>query len=453
MATIKQPSDWTTETMDYILQEGDKLYSNIDVHNQLLLPSDLPTCVHMNNRVCQIVRGKEAFGSFVENVSETKKILFALCIFIQKTMTSALLCVGDKTGASAIAIFSMSTSLFIFDAHSRDNCGMPCPNGTSVIMQFSDVDETVSYICELADSLSAMLFHWTFWHVLLDCECECISTSQPKSTPAVDTLSRDDILKLYADLFPETPQCKKRTKYYASYKRKVRESETYDQTIKRREYHKRHKQELRANETQEQTKQRHKTARIHISHKRLSKKLKCETVQDAMNKFKDECKKQPIYICTSCHRLLWEKGVHQFKIDKYDNISVEVRNLVLDDKYRISSADGSTYICLNCDKTLKSGRIPPQSKANYMDLDEIPDELKDLNNLELHTICKRIIFMKLVKLPRGKQKGIKGAAVNVPADLGPACQLLPRIPSDAHIISLKLKRKLEYKQAYLHDTI
>ena len=80
-----------------------------------------------------------------------------------------------------------------------------------------------------------------------------------------------------------------------------------------------------------------------------------------------------------------------------------------------------------------------------MELEEIPEELKDLNNLELHTISKRILFMKLVKLPRGKQKGIKGAAVNVAADLGPACNLLPRIPTDAHIISLKLKRKLEKK--------
>ena len=88
-----------------------------------------------------------------------------------------------------------------------------------------------------------------------------------------------------------------------------------------------------------------------------------------------------------------------------------------------------------------------------MALDEIPDELKDLNNLELHIICKGILFMKLVKLPRGKQKGIKGAAVDVPADLGPACNLLPRLPADAHIVSLKLKRKLEYKQAYLHNTI
>ena len=88
-----------------------------------------------------------------------------------------------------------------------------------------------------------------------------------------------------------------------------------------------------------------------------------------------------------------------------------------------------------------------------MDLEEIPDELKDLNNLELHTISKRILFMKLVKLPRGKQKGIKGATVNVPADLGPTCKLLPRIPAEAHIISPKLKRKLEYRQAYIHDTI
>ena len=54
-------------------------------------------------------------------------------------------------------------------------------------------------------------------------------------------------------------------------------------------------------------------------------------------------------------------------------------------------------------------------------------------------ICKRILFMKLVKLPRGKQKDIRGAAVNVPADLGPACTLLPRLPADAHIVSLKLK--------------
>ena len=274
MAAIKHPSNWTTETMDFILQERDKLYSNIDVDNQLLLPSDLPTCVHICNRVCEIVKGKEAFGSFVENTAETKNILFALCTFIQKTKTSELLCIGDKMGASAIAVLSMDTSFFIFDAHSRDDCGMPCPNGTSVLMHFTDMDRTVSYICELAHSLSAMLFHWTFWHALLDRECDCESTSVPKSTLAVDVLSRDEILKLYTDIEPEMPKYKKRTEYYASYKRRVRNLETNDQTVKRQEYYKRHKQLLRASETEEETKQRQHTARLQMAHNRSSKKLK-----------------------------------------------------------------------------------------------------------------------------------------------------------------------------------
>ena len=172
-----------------------------------------------------------------------------------------------------------------------------------------------------------------------------------------------------------------------------------------------------------------------------------------MNNFKLECKTKPVYICTCCHRLLWEKSVQKFTIENYGHINTKIRNLVLHEKYRISSINDSIYICHNCHRTLKSGRVPAQSKANGMDMEEVPGEIKYLNNMEVHIICKRILFMKLVKLPRGKQKGIKGAAVNVPTDFGPACNLLSRIPADAHIISLKLKRKLDYKQAYLPDTI
>ena len=221
MAAIELPSNWTTGIMDYILQQGDKLYCNIDVGHELLLPSDLPNCVHMDNRVCEIVRGKEAYGSFVENIAKTKDILFVLCTFIQRTMTSALLCMGDQMGSSAIAVLSMETSLFIFDAHSRDNSGLPCPNGTSVLMHFTDIDQTVSYICDLAHSLSAKLFHWTFWHALLDRECDCITTSVIQSNPVVDILSEDDIMKLYAELVPQTPKQTKRTEYFTSYKKRV----------------------------------------------------------------------------------------------------------------------------------------------------------------------------------------------------------------------------------------
>ena len=37
---------------------------------------------------------------------------------------------------------------------------------------------------------------------------------------------------------------------------------------------------------------------------KLKKRSRIQTVQEATETFKFECKKQPVYICTSCHRLL-----------------------------------------------------------------------------------------------------------------------------------------------------
>ena len=90
-----------------------------------------------------------------------------------------------------------------------------------------------------------------------------------------------------------------------------------------------------------------------------------------------------------------------------------------------SSPDGIIYVCTTCHRELKGNRCPAQAKVNGMELDEIPEDLRELNGLELSLICRRIPFIRLIKLPKGKQKGIKGAAVNVPADLGTTCHLLP----------------------------
>ena len=115
MASLEQPDTWTTINMDHILCEGDKLYQNIDVENELLLPSDLPTCIHMCNKIFYVTRGKEAFESFVGNKSKTETILLTLCAMLQTRTTSALLSLGDKTGSSAIALFSTSTtSIYIY---------------------------------------------------------------------------------------------------------------------------------------------------------------------------------------------------------------------------------------------------------------------------------------------------------------------------------------------------
>ena len=217
-------------------------------------------------------------------------------------------------------------------------------------------------------------------------------------------------MNLYYELVPSENQPSNRINYYQSYRKRVRESETPDQTHKRRkcdrhykasarqietyeetacrrEHNRQCKNTSRAQETPQQTKKHQEMAKINISQTRLAKKTKVETIDDDMKNFKSEVKKQPVYICTSCPRLLWRKGVQKFSIDKYNKVTPEIIQLVLDDKYRLSSIDGSTYICHCCHRTLKLDRIPAQSKANRMELEEIPDQLKDLNNLELHVIC------------------------------------------------------------------
>ena len=90
---------------------------------------------------------------------------------------------------------------------------------------------------------------------------------------------------------------------------------------------------------------------------------------------------------------------------------------------------------------------------NDLTLTEIPTELSDMNPLELRLISKRIPFMKLVALPKGGQKSIQGPAVNVPTEIDTICNVLPRIPTNAHLVDFKLKRKLSHRGHYMHEYV
>ena len=143
MSKIKDPCNWTVVDMNCILYDGDKLYRTIDAGQDLLLPSDLPMCVHKEGKIFYIARGKEAVGSLSINPKRTETILYTLCNYVHSIQTSAIICLGDQRGSSAIAVLSLDTCMYIFDSHSRDQFGMPHPNGTAVLMKFDNVEDTV----------------------------------------------------------------------------------------------------------------------------------------------------------------------------------------------------------------------------------------------------------------------------------------------------------------------
>ena len=202
----------------------------------------------------------------------------------------------------------------------------------------------------------------------------------------------------------------------------------------------RHQQEdHRKNLSEQQTAVAQETDRLRKRNKRI-----CETsdFDAAINTFRQMIKIGPSYICTVCNRLMYKEDVVQFKLTNFSKCD---DNLLTKCNTEKKSIDDEQYICKTCSWNLKRNILPPQAVANSLQLDEIPEQLSDLSTLESMLISKRIPFMKILALPRGKQKAIHGCVVNVPINPEETCSILPHVPSSTSCITVKLKRKLEYR--------
>ncbi|CAB3998255.1 Hypothetical predicted protein [Paramuricea clavata] len=111
----------------------------------------------------------------------------------------------------------------------------------------------------------------------------------------------------------------------------------------------------------------------------------------------------------------------------------------------ITSFDKKEYICSTCHSKVVKSKIPCQAVYNDMSVDEIPVELAFLEKLEQILIAQRIVFEKIIVMPKGQQKKVSGAICNVPVNCDQTCKVSPRPPEMSGIIMLKLKRKLEFR--------
>ena len=75
-----------------------------------------------------------------------------------------------------------------------------------------------------------------------------------------------------------------------------------------------------------------------------------------------------------------------------------------------------------------------------MFVDDIPTELSSSEKLEQILIAQRIVFEKIVVMPKGQQRKIKDTICNVPVECDKTCQTLPHAPESSGIIMLKLKQ-------------
>ena len=97
--------------------------------------------------------------------------------------------------------------------------------------------------------------------------------------------------------------------------------------------------------------------------------------------------------------------------------------------------------------------MPCQAVCNNLELFEFPEEIPSMNKLEKVIISKRILFSKVLVMPKGQFSKIKGAVCNVPVEAHSMCNILPRGADSNGLILLKLNKKLSYHGHVLFEPV
>nr|XP_021333346.1 uncharacterized protein LOC101884770 [Danio rerio] len=182
----------------------------------------------------------------------------------------------------------------------------------------------------------------------------------------------------------------------------------------------------------------------------------------ALNMFRDVIKQGPTYVCTCCARALFLNQVRRCDREKYQK-NPELVSLCLTANYVHNSSNCSDqcnledmtteWICHCCNTTLLTGQMPDIAVVNKLQFFPIPSELCNLNILERHVIAKYIPFAKILTLPKGQQRAIKGAVISVPSEVETTVNSLPRPRNESQLLTVKLKRRLCYQGHYQFQTL
>ena len=205
---------------------------------------------------------------------------------------------------------------------------------------------------------------------------------------------------------------------------------------------------------QETSAKRMKTLRTNQSyidkeHLGWQKRRYGNTFSEAVGKFNAAICSGPSYVCSSCHQTWFKQSVRDIASLNKIKLNMQLFKECLTGYISVANCE---WICNTCLSSIKQGRIPKLSVLNGMKFPNKPPELY-LNNLEERLISLRIPFMQIRALNSGGQFSLKGSVVNVPADIEPTIQALPRLRNQSETVPVKLKRMKEFKHSVATENV
>ncbi|XP_061178430.1 uncharacterized protein LOC133187077 [Saccostrea echinata] len=171
-----------------------------------------------------------------------------------------------------------------------------------------------------------------------------------------------------------------------------------------------------------------------------------EDVTDCIQIFHEQIRHGPIFVCSCCQQTWFKESVSKVENTKLDDNSKR--------KFLTStvSVENMEWICNTCYSSIRENKIPKLSVLNGMMWPLKPMEL-DLFPLEERLVSLRIPFMQIRELPRGGQYSVRGNIVNVPVDIQPTVNSLPRKLDENVTVPVKLKKKLSYQKCDYHENV
>ena len=185
-----------------------------------------------------------------------------------------------------------------------------------------------------------------------------------------------------------------------------------------------------------------------ISKRYQSRKVK--TLADCVNIFNEKTSHGPIYVCTVCLQTWFHGSVSNVSNITWASNIQKATYLECTQHYK--SVDGKEWLCNTCKAALKKGQWPKLSVANGMGFPDIPDALK-LYGMEERVVSPRLLFFQMRSHFLGRRTRVIGHVVNLAVDVAPTVKILPRTLSDTQTITVRYKRKFEYKKCEFTENI
>ena len=170
------------------------------------------------------------------------------------------------------------------------------------------------------------------------------------------------------------------------------------------------------------------------------------TIEESIKRFHSDIAIGPLYVCSCCHQTWFRKSVSMLK-----NTHIPAESKKLHCK-GFTSVGNEEWICHTSLSALRESKPPKLSVANGMKWPDKPPEL-NLHQLEERLIALRIPFMQIRELPRGGQYSLKGNVINVPVDIQPTINCLPRPMDENFTVAIQLKKKLSYKKVDFKENV